>query len=119
MANSTLHPSCADNMRGFPHAVPSVVVPTVILDYSVVDRSTGIHRKGIARLVVVMRVQANLNPIGFGPLVAAHQARDDLLGCRIVGHDPHVERLVVVRQLYGSLFARWLPLLWLALDENP
>ena len=46
----------ADDMRGFPHAVPSVVVPTVVLDYSVVDRPAGIHRKVVARLVVVMRV---------------------------------------------------------------
>ena len=106
-----------DACRNVPHRVPRVVFVLVVRDVVVVLHAGGIHLELEARLLVVVRVDDDLDLIRVRGHIAAREQRDDAVRRRIVHAREDIEILVIVCDADVRLEARRLAFVGCVLRE--
>ncbi len=118
--NAHLHrPALAVHVGApFPDAVPAVVVPVVVVEHAVAQRTRGVDGEIVAAPPVVIRVHIESQLVRAEACVAAAEAADDRarLGVEQAGAD--VDRLVVVGDPHFRFLRRSRPLRGVALGER-
>ena len=106
-----------DLRRDVPDGVPRRVFVVVVGDVEVALHAGRVHDELVAGLVVVVRVDHELELLRRGAHVAAREQRDDAVGRRIVHAREHVEVAVVVRDAHLGAEPALRPLVRLVLEE--
>jgi hypothetical protein len=101
----------------FPHAIPGVAVPIVVVEGSVVERTRSVDAEEESGTAIVIAVQKNDEPVGAGDTVAAGELGSDRIRSAVEHAGAYIQRVIVVQNVHFGPLGRVCPFDRLALSE--
>ena len=100
-----------------PNRIPGIVAPVIIIEPDILQRPGSGQREFIPRLMIMIGVDEDVDPIRFTDAVASDQLPVDLVGFRIVAPEGDVQRLVIVHDRDLGRFGGHGPVIGVPLTE--